>query len=89
MGENQRLLAVRQLCMLDTPPDLTFDRVTRLAARILRVPIALVSLVDESRVWFKSRVGLQVAQFPREVTLCARVIHERKVLVIPDARLGG
>ncbi len=83
--ENQRLLALRQLGMLDTAPDGSFDRVTRLAARILRVPIALVSLVDESRVWFKSRVGLDVAQFPRDVTLCARVIEERKVLVIPDA----
>jgi len=83
--ENRRLRALHQLGMLDTPPDGSFDRVTRLAARILRVPIALVSLVDESRVWFKSRVGLDVAQFPRDITLCTRVIEERKVLAIPDA----
>ncbi len=49
----------------------------------------MISLVDESRVWFKSRVGLAVAQFPREVTLCARVIHERKMLVIADAKLDS
>lgn len=84
-SESRRLLQLRQLGILDTPPDASFDRLTRLAARILRVPIALISLVDESRVWFKSRVGLEVAQFPREITLCTRVIEERQVLVIPDA----
>lgn len=83
--EGRRLLELRQLCMLDTPADESFDRVTRLAAGILRVPIALISLVDESRVWFKSRVGLAVEQFPREITLCARVIEQRRALVVPDA----
>jgi diguanylate cyclase (GGDEF)-like protein/PAS domain S-box-containing protein len=84
-GENPRLQALRHLRLLDTPPEASFDRVTRLAASILRVPIALVSLVDESRVWFKSRVGLDVAQFPRDITLCARVINERKALIVRDA----
>jgi diguanylate cyclase (GGDEF)-like protein/PAS domain S-box-containing protein len=85
VSESRRLQALRQLGMLDTPPDRSFDRVTRLAASILRVPIALISLVDESRVWFKSRVGLDVAQLPRDVTLCARVIEERNALVVTDA----
>jgi diguanylate cyclase (GGDEF)-like protein/PAS domain S-box-containing protein len=84
-SERQRLLALQQLGMLDTPPEQVFDRVTRLAASILRVPIALISLVDESRVWFKSRVGLDVAQLPRDITLCARVIEQRNALVVPDA----
>jgi diguanylate cyclase (GGDEF)-like protein/PAS domain S-box-containing protein len=86
VNESRRLLQLRQLCLLDTPPDESFDRVTRLAARILRVPIALVSLVDESRVWFKSRVGLDVAQFPREITLCAQVIEERRAVIVSDAK---
>jgi diguanylate cyclase (GGDEF)-like protein/PAS domain S-box-containing protein len=85
VSESRRLLQLRQLCLLDTQPDEAFDRVTRLAARVLHVPIALISLVDESRVWFKSRVGLDVAQFPRDITLCARVIAERRALVVPDA----
>jgi diguanylate cyclase (GGDEF)-like protein/PAS domain S-box-containing protein len=84
-AESRRLVELRQLNLLDTPPEEAFDRVTRLAARILGVPIALISLVDDSRVWFKSRVGLDVEQFPRDITLCTQVIAERKVLVVPDA----
>lgn len=83
--ERRRLLELRHLRLLDTPPEESFDRVTRLAASILRVPIALVSLVDESRVWFKSRVGFNVAQLPRDITLCARVIDERKAFIVADA----
>ncbi|AJC44577.1 sensor domain-containing phosphodiesterase [Xanthomonas sacchari] len=86
LDEPQRLNALRQLCLLDTPADQVFDLVTQLASRYLRVPIALVSLIDEQRQWFKSRVGLEVPQTPRSQAFCAYAIHSPELMVVPDAR---
>ncbi|WP_295958008.1 GAF domain-containing protein, partial [uncultured Xanthomonas sp.] len=86
LDEPQRLSALRQLCLLDTPADQVFDLVTQLASRYLRVPIALVSLIDEQRQWFKSRVGLEVPQTPRSQAFCAYAIHSPELMVVPDAR---
>jgi len=81
--ERQQLL--RSLDLLDTEEEEVFDRVTRLVSRLLKVPIALFSLVDENRQWFKSRVGLDVRETPREQAFCAHAILQDQPLVVPDA----
>lgn len=71
--------------VLDTVPDPELDRVTQLATRMFGVPIALVSLVDADRQWFKSCVGLGITETSRDVAFCAHAIARREVMVIPDA----
>lgn len=66
--EARRLRALRDLMLLDTPADEKFDRVVRFAAEQLDMPIALVSLVDGDRQWFKSKIGLEECETPREVS---------------------
>lgn len=84
--EAARLGALRELAILDTPAEARFDRLTRLARDLFGVPIALVSLVDEDRQWFKSRQGLPAPETSREVSFCAHaILAERDVFVIPDA----
>ncbi|MEX2527232.1 MAG: GAF domain-containing protein [Gemmatimonadota bacterium] len=83
--ESARLAALRSYDILDTPPDGAFDRVTALAARIFNTPIALVSLVDEDRIWFKSRYGLDTDEIPRDPGLCASVIFSPDTYVVRDA----
>ena len=84
--EAARLEAVRLYGILDTPPDGAFDRITALAARLLDVPISIVSIVDEDRIWFKSHHGLDIAQIDREPGLCASAILHREPWVVSDAR---
>lgn len=83
--EEQRLATLHSLAILDTPEEQRFDRLTRLAAGILRVPVALVSLVDRERQWFKSAHGVGVRQTPRETSFCAHAVAARELLVVPDA----
>jgi hypothetical protein len=83
--ERERLAALQSYEILDTPPDGTFDRVTALAARYFDVPVALVSLVDEDRIWFKSRHGLDAAEIPRSPGLCASVILSDGAYVVKNA----
>lgn len=78
-------MALRQLGLLDTAPDESFDRIARLAASSLGVPMAVVSLVDESREWFKSSIGVAAAGFPREHSFSARAIDDRRALIVRDA----
>lgn len=85
VDDPQRLAALRSLEVLDTPPEERFDRITRLAAALFRVPVALVSLVDTNRQWFKSRVGIELAESPRDSSFCAHAVAARAILVIPDA----
>ncbi|MBU9269885.1 GGDEF domain-containing protein [Burkholderia gladioli] len=85
--EASRLAKLRSLQLLDTPDEERFDRITRLARRIFDVPIALVSLVDENRQWFKSCFGLDVRETSRDVSFCAHAILSQQTLVIPDATL--
>lgn len=85
--EAQRLAALHALHILDTPPEERFDRITRLAQRLFDVPIALISLVDASRQWVKSRAGLDVEQIPREMSFCAHAILGRGPFVVRDARV--
>jgi len=77
------------LHLLDTPPEPAFDRVTRLASRLLDVPMALFSLVDADRQWFKSRVGLDAEETPREYAFCAHAIGMSAPLVVNDALEDG
>jgi phosphoribosyl 1,2-cyclic phosphodiesterase/DNA-binding response OmpR family regulator len=83
--EERRLAALGELQILDTPAEHRFDRLTRMAATALNVPIALVSLVDRDRQWFKSCFGLDVRETSREVAFCAHVVHALADVVVPDA----
>ncbi len=85
--ESRRLAALKKLNILDTEPEERFDRITRLAAAMFDVPIALVSLVDRNRQWFKSCYGLGVKETSREMAFCAHVILGQEVMVVPDAFL--
>src|SRR3984885_7022972 len=85
VDETERLVALHRLGLLDTPPSLAFDGVTRLAQAALQVPILCVSLVDQNRVWFKSRIGLGVRETPRRGSLCDHVVWAREPLIVRDA----
>jgi GAF domain-containing protein len=84
-NEPERLAALRRLKLLDTPPEPSFDRLTRLAAKALGVPIALISLVDEKREWFKSHFGLPLREISRNDSFCAHAIVADDMLVVGDA----
>jgi diguanylate cyclase (GGDEF)-like protein len=84
-NEIQRLTTLKSLEVLDTPPEERFDRVTRMARRMFGVPVALVSLVDENRQWFKSRAGLDAAETPRNISFCGHAILGDEIFLIPDA----
>jgi PAS domain S-box-containing protein len=84
--EAERLKALRRYNILDTPPEAAFDRITALAARLFEVPIALVSLMDESRSWFKSAYGFDIQEVQRDATICSLTLLSNEVLVIPDTR---
>jgi diguanylate cyclase (GGDEF)-like protein len=83
-NESARMETLRALSILDTPAEERFDRLTRLAKRLFNVPIALVSLVDENRQWFKSCVGLAVTETSRDASFCAHAILHDDILMVPD-----
>jgi GAF domain-containing protein len=83
--EPDRLAALRALLILDTPPEERFDRIARFVADELEVPIALVSLIDDERQWFKARIGLDACSTSRDVAFCAHAILRPAVMVVPDA----
>ncbi|NOU01073.1 MAG: EAL domain-containing protein [Gallionella sp.] len=85
--EQQRLDALKNLGILDTPEEEVFDEITRLAAAIVDAPIALISLVDETRQWFKSHIGIDVRETPRAISFCQYAIKHTDVFVVEDARL--
>lgn len=87
--ESARLAALHAYQLLDTSPEAAFDDITQLVARLCDVPIALVSLVDTDRQWFKSRVGLESTQTAREMAFCAHTILENKPLMVTDATLDA
>ncbi len=83
-GEGARIAALRAYQILDTTPERVFDDLTRQAARACGAPIALISLVDTERQWFKAKVGLAVEETSREVSFCAHAIRYEGVMVVPD-----
>ncbi|MEP0921790.1 GAF domain-containing protein [Leptolyngbya sp. ST-U4] len=85
-NETERLAALHRYKILDTPPEAAFDRITRLAARLFEMPIALISLVDESRAWFKSCVGFGASEVPRDATFCSFAVLNDEPLIIPDTQ---
>jgi signal transduction histidine kinase len=87
LGEEARLAALAAYGILDTPGDEAFDRYVRVASAILKVPIALVTLVDLNRQWFKSRIGVDLAQTDRSIAFCDHTIRSDEVMVVRDAQL--
>lgn len=86
-NEAERIRAVRRYEILDTPPDGAFDRITALAAELFDVPISLVTIIDEDRIWFKSRCGLDdVREIPRDPGLCASAILQDAPYIVEEAR---
>lgn len=87
LAEDQRVKALHALGVLDTPREDRFDRFTRIASAAFGAPIALVSLVDSQRQWFKSRVGLESAETPRSMSFCSHAVALDDLLVVPDTHL--
>ena len=83
--ERQRLQALRTYRILDTDPEQAFDDLALLASQICGTPIALISLVDEERQWFKARVGMSVRETARNVSFCSRAIEQEGLFIVPDA----
>ena len=84
-NEKKRLKVLWQYEVLDTVPEEVFDDLTELAARICEAPIALISLVDEKRQWFKSKVGVSVSETSRDLSFCAYAITQADLYIVPDA----
>jgi diguanylate cyclase (GGDEF)-like protein len=84
--EPLRIEALRKTHLLDTPLEERFERITRMAQRLLQVPIAAISLVDNDRQWFKSIQGLNISETSRRVAFCGHTVLQNDVFVIPDAR---
>jgi anti-sigma regulatory factor (Ser/Thr protein kinase) len=83
--ETQRLTALRRYRILDTQPERAFDDLTLLASQICRTPIALISLIDADRQWFKSRMGMSISETSRSVSFCTHAIQQPDLFVVPDA----
>ena len=86
-NETERLAALHRYQVLDTPAEVAFDRITTLAARLFKMPTVLISLVDESRVWYKSNIGFDTPELCRDDTICNFAVLTTEPLIVPDTRL--
>src|SRR4051812_26423777 len=84
-NETKRLNVLWQYDVLDSVPEEVFDDLTELAAKICDAPIALITLVDENRQWFKAKVGIDVAETSRDISFCGHAINQSELFIIPDA----
>jgi len=82
--ESGRLAALDRYAILDTEPEQTFDDLVVLAAYVCKTPIAMLSLVDDHRQWFKSRVGVEIRETPRDSSFCAHAILQQDLFIVPD-----
>ena len=83
-NEQHRLAHLHNLKILDTPREEAYDRITRILCRVLDVPTAAISLIDENRQWFKSIRGSDLTETSRSIAFCAHTILEERTLIIPD-----
>jgi GAF domain-containing protein len=83
--ETARLAALNRYAILDTEPEQSFDDLVVLASFVCRTPIATLSLVDDHRQWFKSKVGVEVRETPRDISFCAHAIQQEELFIVPDA----
>ena len=83
-AEQTRIAALNCYAILDTEPEQSFDDLVVLAAHICHTPMSMISLVDEHRQWFKSKVGVQVRETPREVSFCSHAIQPDQLFIVPD-----
>lgn len=84
-NEKERLKVLNSYQILDTLPEADFDDFTLIASNVCQTPIALISLVDEARQWFKSKVGIEVSETPRDISFCSHAIVQNDVFVVPDS----
>jgi len=84
-SDADRIAALQKYAILDTEPEQSFDDLTLLASYVCKTPIALISLVDENRQWFKSKVGLSASETSRDIAFCSLAIQQSDVFVVPDA----
>ncbi len=87
--EKKRLEDLYKYEILDTPADGAFDEITSLAAKIFNVPVAIITLVDTDRIWFKSSFGLDIDQIPRDPGLCSSAIMSDDIYIVENARLDA
>jgi signal transduction histidine kinase/CheY-like chemotaxis protein/HPt (histidine-containing phosphotransfer) domain-containing protein len=85
-NEAERLAALKKYNVLDTPPEPAFDEIVQLAAQICNTPVALITLVDEKRQWFKSKVGLDINETPRDISFCTHAIQSDDIFIVKDAQ---
>lgn len=84
-NEKARLEALRRYRVMDTAPERAFDDVTKLASYICGTPMALVTLIDKDRQWFKAKIGLASSETPRDIAFCAHTIHQAKLMIVENA----
>src|SRR5688500_11705487 len=87
--EQSRLKALRGYHVLDTDPEAALDDLVALAAAICETPIALITLIDENRQWFKARVGIELTESPLDVSICVHALHQTDLFVVSDTTLDA
>ena len=84
-NDDERIASLRDMTLLSTPREADLDRLTRIASKLFRTEIALITLIDKDRQWFKSRIGLDMAETPRAISFCDHAIQSAETLIVRDA----